>query len=150
MAKDLAALVVQGIEPREREVEGVAAKVEASRIAIERERLESQLPFDKIAVVWLDHYENGMGRRPSSLPMARLVVNRYLAPKLANKPLPHINRADPRRYPRGKARYSPRFIYLCLTPVWLGSQARRHCRQSLGGHGQAGSTQGTGPRSGRR
>jgi integrase len=94
MAKDLAALVVQGIDPREREVEGVAAKVEASRIASERVRLESQLAFDKIAAAWLDHYENEMGRRPSSLAMARLVVNRYLAPMLASKPLPHINRAD--------------------------------------------------------
>ncbi|WP_295635884.1 Arm DNA-binding domain-containing protein, partial [Novosphingobium sp.] len=93
-AREMAALVAQGIDPRASAIEAVAAKDEAKRIEADRKRLESELAFSKIAAVWLDHYEHEKARRPSSLAMARLVVNRYLAPKLASKPLPHITRTD--------------------------------------------------------
>ena len=93
-AKELAALVAQGTDPRQREVDAVAASDAAKRLAAERARIEGELAFAKLAGTWLDHYENDKGRRPSSVALARLVVNRYLAPKLGDKPLPHITRAD--------------------------------------------------------
>ncbi|MCL4671853.1 MAG: integrase arm-type DNA-binding domain-containing protein [Sphingomonadaceae bacterium] len=93
-AKYLASLVSQGICPKEQEGAARAAKDEAERQAQERARLEGDLAFEKIAALWLDHYENEKDRRPSSVRMARLVVNKHLQPKLMGKPMPHIGRAD--------------------------------------------------------
>jgi hypothetical protein len=59
-----------------------------------KRQVENLLAFDRLAAVWLDHYENEKERRPASVAMARLVVNRYLLPVLASKPMPHITRAD--------------------------------------------------------
>lgn len=94
MAKYLAALVSQGICPKEQEGAARAAKDEAERQAQERARLEGDLAFEKIAALWLDQYENEKDRRPSSVRLARLVVNKHLQPKLIGKPMPHIGRAD--------------------------------------------------------
>lgn len=91
-AKDLAALVEVGIDPRQQEADSFAAKDEAERHAQELARIEGDLAFSKVAALWLDHYENEKGRRPSSVRLATLVVNRYLKPALGNKPLPHIQR----------------------------------------------------------
>jgi hypothetical protein len=93
-AKELAALVSQGIDPRQMEVDKAASDDEAKRHAAEKARVENLLAFDRLAAVWLDHYENEKERRPASVAMARLVVNRYLLPVLASKPMPHITRAD--------------------------------------------------------
>ena len=93
-AKDLAALVERGIDPRQQELDKFAAKDEAGRLAQEKARIEGQLAFKKVAALWLDHYENEKSRRPSSVRLAKLVVNRYLMPALAEKPMPHIGRAD--------------------------------------------------------
>lgn len=96
-AKELAALVEQGIDPRQRELSDLAAKDEAARLANEKARIESELAFERVAALWLDHYENEKGRRPSSVGMAKLVVNRHLMPKLRGKSMPHIARADLQR-----------------------------------------------------
>lgn len=93
-AKTLAALVEHGIDPREQEAAELFAKDEAERLALERSRIESELVFEKIAALWLDHYENEKDRRPSSVRLAKLVVNNHLKPKLDGKPMPHISRAD--------------------------------------------------------
>ena len=93
-AKELAALVERGVDPRQQELDGFAAKDEADRLAQEKARIEGQLAFKKVAALWLDHYENEKSRRPSSVRLAKLVVNRYLMPALAEKPMPHISRAD--------------------------------------------------------
>lgn len=93
-AKELAALVVQGIDPRQSEVDAANAREAAKRLAAERARIESELAFSRLAGTWLDHYEHDKRRRPSSLALARLVVNRYLAPRLGDKPFPQISRAD--------------------------------------------------------
>lgn len=93
-AKELAYLVEQGIDPREREQEALAIKDAAERRAQEQARVEGQLAFDKVAALWLDHYENEKGRRPSSVRQAKLVVNRYLVPALGSRPMPYIGRAD--------------------------------------------------------
>lgn len=93
-AKALAALVEQGICPKERKAAEQAAKDEASRLAVEKARLDDELAFEKIAALWLDHYENEKDRRPSSVRLAKLVVNNHLKPKLKGKPMPHIGRAD--------------------------------------------------------
>lgn len=93
-AKELAALVHQGIDPRQRDLDQIAERDEAARLAQEKMRLERDLAFEKIAALWLDHYENERDRRPSSVRLAKLVVNNHLKPKLKGKPMPHIGRAD--------------------------------------------------------
>ncbi len=93
-AQDLAALVAQGIDPRELEADNRAAKEEAKRKAAEKARLESDLAFSRMADLWLAAYEHEMGRRPSSVADAHLVVKNHLKPALADKPMPHITRAD--------------------------------------------------------
>lgn len=91
-ARELAALVDQGIDPREREQ--VAKRESAARRAREQARLESELTLANLAQAWLDHYEHEKQRRPSSVAMARLVVTNHLLPPLGDKPLPHITRTD--------------------------------------------------------
>ena len=93
-AKGLAAMVTDGIDPRQRELDEYAARDEAARLAIEKARLDGDLAFEKVAALWLDHYENEKDRRPSSVRMAKLVVNKHLQPILAGKPMPQIGRAD--------------------------------------------------------
>lgn len=93
-AKELAALVERRIDPRQRDLDEIAATDEAKRLAQERTRIEGELAFKNVAALWLDHYENEKGRRASSVNLAKLVVNRYLKPTLGDKPVPHIGRAD--------------------------------------------------------
>lgn len=93
-AKELAALVMQGIDPRQQELDAFAAKDEADRQAEEKARLEYQLIFEKVADLWLDHYENEKDRRPSSVRLAKTVVEHHLKPKLKGKPIPHIGRTE--------------------------------------------------------
>lgn len=93
-AKAIAALVEQGIDPREQEQEAKAAKEEAKRKLEEQARLEGELSFEKVAARWLDYYENEKGRRPLTVAQARHVVEKHLVPALKGKPLPHITRAD--------------------------------------------------------
>ncbi|MDE8654057.1 tyrosine-type recombinase/integrase [Novosphingobium album (ex Liu et al. 2023)] len=93
-AKELAALVERGIDPRQQELNELAAEDEAKRQAQEMARIEGELAFKKVSALWLDHYENEKARRPSSVSLAKLVVNRYLTPVLGEKPMPHIGRAD--------------------------------------------------------
>ena len=93
-AKALAADVAKGIDPLQAKADAHAAILEAQRITDERARVEGELAFSKLAPKFLDWYENTKGRRASSVSMARLVITRYLAPVLADKPVPHITRAD--------------------------------------------------------
>ena len=93
-AKRLAAMVEEGIDPRQLEMDELAAKDEAERLAAEKARQEGELAFENVAALWLDHYENEKGRRPSSVKMAKLVVNRHLKPRLAGKPMPQIGRTE--------------------------------------------------------
>lgn len=93
-AKELAALVSQGVDPRQLELDAIVASDEADKAAAERTRLDGELAFENIADVWLDHYENEKDRRPSSVRQAKLIVKGHLKPKLTGKPLPHITRSD--------------------------------------------------------
>lgn len=93
-AKELAVLVAQGVDPRQQELDVIAAKEAAADAEAERARIEGELVFEKVAAVWLDHYENEKGRRPSSVRQATLIVKRHLEPTLKGKPMPHITRAD--------------------------------------------------------
>lgn len=93
-AKDLAAKITQGIDPRQEELD---AKVEAEREkaeALEQERRKKDLEFGRIADLWLDHYENEKERRPASVRQARLVIENHLRPALAGKSMPDIRRDD--------------------------------------------------------
>jgi len=94
LAKELAALVEQGVDPRQRDLDAFAAKDEAEWLAHEKARLEGELAFENVVALWLDHYENEMDRRPSSVRLAKLVVDNHLKPKLSGKAMPHIGRAD--------------------------------------------------------
>ena len=93
-AKRLSLLVAQGVDPRQQKLDEFAAQDEAERQAREQARIESDLAFSKVAALWLDYYEHEKARRPSSISLAKLVVNRYLVPALGDKPMPHIGRAD--------------------------------------------------------
>ena len=93
-AKELAAMVAQGTDPRQRELDQFKAADDAKRKADEKARIETELAFDRLAQLWLEHYEFEKERSPKSVALARLVVNGYLTPALGNKPMPHIGRAD--------------------------------------------------------
>lgn len=93
-AKELTLLVASGIDPREKEANELAAKNAAKQAAAEQSRLETELAFDRMADLWLDHYEHEKGRRPSSIAQAYMVVRNHLKPALRNTPLPHIGRTD--------------------------------------------------------
>ncbi len=93
-AKELAAMVQMGIDPRQAELDEIAAKDAEKKAAAEKERVENELAFDRIAEVWLDQYEHEKGRRPASVRQARLVVDKHLKPALESKPLPHIGREE--------------------------------------------------------
>lgn len=93
-ARELAAMVATGIDPIEAEKAGHAERDRLEREAAERARLDGELAFDRYAALWLDHYENEKERRPSSVRLARSVVENHLKPVLDDKPMPHIGRAD--------------------------------------------------------
>ena len=91
-AKELAAMVEHGIDPRQRELDAHAAKDETERQAAEKLRLEGELAFEKVAERWLEEYETD--HRPTSVGQAKVSVRKYLTPKLVGKPMPHITKAD--------------------------------------------------------
>jgi integrase len=90
----LAALVSQGVDPRQQELGVIADRDEADRHVQEQERARRELAFSRIAALWLAHYEGDMARRKSSVDMAKLVVNRYLRPVLGTLPMPGIGRTE--------------------------------------------------------
>ena len=93
-AQELAALVAGGIDPRQQELDAVAAEDETARLALEQERVLRDLAFSRVAELWLEYYEKDVGRRASSVAMAKLVVQRYLRPTLGDRPMPHIGRSE--------------------------------------------------------
>ena len=93
-ARELAAMVELGTDPRQAELDRIAAAELEKRTSDERERLEGELAFSRVADQWLDYYENEKGRRPSSLRQAKTVVENHLKPALGDKPIPHIGRAE--------------------------------------------------------
>jgi integrase len=93
-AKELAAMVEKGVDPRQAELDAIGAKDEAKRQAASKAKLESELVFEKVAERWLEHYEAEKGRRPRTVEQARHIVKMRLEPALKGKPLPHITRAD--------------------------------------------------------
>lgn len=93
-AQELAALVSQGIDPRQQEQDAIANRDQAAKMAEEQQRARRDLAFSRISDQWLAHYEGDMARRKSSVDMARLVVRRYLCPVLGDLPMPNITRTD--------------------------------------------------------
>jgi integrase len=89
-AKQLAAMVDQGIDPRQTELDALATKDEAKRQNEERAKQDGELAFEKVASRWLEHYE--IGHRPRSYGQAKLVIDKHLTPTLRGKPLPAITR----------------------------------------------------------
>jgi integrase len=93
-AQELAAMVAQGVDPRQQDLDAIAARETSVALVEEQARLERDLAFSRIAKLWLEHYQNDMERRASSVAMATLVVNRYLMPALGDTPMPHIGRSQ--------------------------------------------------------
>jgi integrase len=93
-AQELAAMVAQGVDPRQQDLDAIAAREASTTLVEEQARVERDLAFSRIAKLWLEHYQNDMERRASSVAMATLVVNRYLTPALGNTPMPHIGRTQ--------------------------------------------------------
>lgn len=91
-AKELAAMVAQGIDPRQREFDALAAADAEKAAADARARLEAELVFEKVAERWLEEYE--LDHRATSIGQAKVSINKYLVPKLRGKPMPHISKAD--------------------------------------------------------
>lgn len=89
-AKELAALVQQGTDPRQLELDTLAAADDAKRKAEEQMRRDTDLAFENVVGQWLAEYE--VGRRPRSYEQAKLVFNKHLLPHLRGKPLPSITR----------------------------------------------------------
>ncbi len=93
-AQDLAALVANGVDPRQHEADLRAAQDRAKREADEQSRRETELAFSRMADIWLKYYEHERARRPSSVAQAKLVVENHLKPAFGNRPMPHIGRSD--------------------------------------------------------
>lgn len=89
-ARELAAMVAHGIDPRQIELDAIAAADEAKREAETKTKLEGELTFEKVAGRWLEHYK--IGHRPRSYGQAKLVIDKHLIPTLRGKPLPAITR----------------------------------------------------------
>jgi integrase len=96
-AEELAALVATGTDPFELEADQQATKDRVRQEAERRARLEVELAFDRYAPLWLADYEHDKGRRPSSVRLAKSIVDNHLLPALKSKPMPHIERADLQR-----------------------------------------------------
>lgn len=86
-AEALAGRVAEGGDPQ-------AEQKLARKVAEELANSNEELAFDRKVAQWLDHYEHEKGRRPSSVAQARLVVRRYLAPVLKDRPLTDIGRTE--------------------------------------------------------
>lgn len=118
-AKELAAMVAQGIDPRQAEINAIAVQDEVSRQAEVKARLDADLAFENVAARWLEEYE--LGRKPRSYGQAKLVINKHLMPILRGKPLPSITRADLQGILDGipaKQRASRRTVYAYTSIFW--------------------------------
>ena len=93
-AQELAAMVAQSVDPRQQDLDAMAAREAIVTLVEEQARVERDLAFSRIAKLWLEHYQNDMERRASSVAMATLVVNRYLMPALGDMPMPQIGRSQ--------------------------------------------------------
>lgn len=120
-AEKLAGMVANGIDPRSQDKERATAAKEAKQVALQRERLEGELAFANYADRWLDYYEHQKARRPSSVSLAKLVVENYLKPNLRDKPMPHIGRSDLQQIfddiPKAK-RAMRRAVYSYASILW--------------------------------
>lgn len=100
-AGELALLVqTQNIDPAEQKREQFAERERIENAKAEKARLDTELAFSNYADRWIAHYETHGGKReggavrPASVRQAKLVVNTFLKPKLAAKPMPQINKRD--------------------------------------------------------
>lgn len=128
-AKELAALVTQGIDPRQQELDAKAASERQKAEQAEKERRATDLEFGRIADLWLDHYEHEKGRRPASVRQARLVVDNHLRPALAGKPMPEIGRDELEpiidELPAAK-KAMRRAVHVYAAVLWGWAVRRRH------------------------
>jgi hypothetical protein len=70
-AKELAAMVDLGLDPASRNWPLLPPRTRP-RLAAEKQRLEGELSFDKVAARWLDHYEHESAAAHPALPSPSL------------------------------------------------------------------------------
>ncbi|WP_294394344.1 site-specific integrase [uncultured Sphingomonas sp.] len=92
-ARELAAIIATGVDPKELEADRREERERIRQAANEAARMDRELAFAGYAERWLDHYENEKERRAASVKAARLAVNVYLTPALGDKPMPLIDRS---------------------------------------------------------
>lgn len=137
-AKELAALVTQGVDPRQREIDA-KAEVERQRAAkAEVERRQIALEFGRIADLWLSDYETapkpkGGKRSASSVRLAKTVVDVHLRPKLAGTPMPDIGRDELEEVIEAIPAANQamrRTVYVYASVLWGWAIRRRHATEN--------------------
>lgn len=93
-AKELAAIVAGGEDPKVLEARQLQAEDEARALQERARQLADELLFSRLADQWLDDYENVKRRRRSSVALAELVVRKHLKPVLGKTAAPNITRND--------------------------------------------------------
>lgn len=92
-ARKLRSAVEQGIDPVDARRDTIAAIHNAKRQAAERARQEAEWDFERIAERWLIHLREAKKSNGYYIT-SRWAVRNYLVPKLAGKPLPHVQPDD--------------------------------------------------------
>lgn len=137
-AKELAALVTQGIDPRQRELDAKADSERRRAAEAERERRQTDLEFGRIADLWLADYETtpkprGGKRSAASIRLAKTVVDVHLRPNLAGKPMPDIGRDDLEpiidAIPATNVAMR-RTVYVYASVLWSWAVRRRHATEN--------------------
>jgi integrase len=131
-AKALAGDVAKGIDPKALEDSEKASSAEKSRLAADQARIEKEQVFEKVANLWLEHYENEWTkkrrqRRPATVRLARTALRNYLLPKLAEMPVPHIKRKDLQAVLDGIPHSKPamlRAVYRCACVLFEWARKR--------------------------
>lgn len=137
-AKELAALVTQGIDPRQQELDAKAAIERQSAEQAEQQRRATDLEFGRIADLWLTDYETtpkprGGKRSAASVRLAKTVVDVHLRPNLAGKPMPDIGRDDLEpiidAIPAANQAMR-RTVYVYASVLWGWAVRRRHATEN--------------------
>lgn len=94
-AKQLAAQVVQGKDPRQMVLDRFEAAAAARSRAEQEKQAEKELAFEKLAEQWLAEYR--LEHRPRSFEQAQSAIRKHVIPALQGQPLPAIRRAQLQR-----------------------------------------------------
>jgi hypothetical protein len=135
-AKELAAMVDAGIDPRQAKLDAEAQKDRGE--ADEKARLENELEFEKVAERWLEEYE--LDHRASSVGQAKVSMRKYLIPKLKGRPMPRITKQELQAafdaVPAGQ-RASRQQVFAYASILWRWAFERGDIEDNIVPHAQA-------------